>query len=103
MADIRSEVNGPAERLGIEIIEVRIRRADYPDATRESIYHPMKSERESEASEIRAQGPEQAQKIRVGAEKQRVPIGAEERTQIGRRSVWDRVGQVCRIKCAAAQ
>jgi len=81
MADIRSEVNGPAQRLGIEIIEVRIRRADYPDATRENIYNRMKSEREREAKEFRAQGYEQAQKIRADADKQRVIIVAEAQKQ----------------------
>lgn len=81
MADIRSEVNGSAERLGIEIIEVRIRRADYPDATRENIYNRMKSEREREAKEFRAQGFEQAQKIRADADKQRVIIVAEAQKQ----------------------
>jgi modulator of FtsH protease HflC len=77
MADMKAEVNGSAERLGIEIIEVRIRRADYPDATRENIYNRMKSEREREAKEFRAQGFEQAQKIRADADKQRVVIVAE--------------------------
>ncbi|GHD63693.1 protein HflC [Thalassobaculum fulvum] len=81
MADIRSEVNGPAQRLGIEIIEVRIRRADYPDETRENIYSRMKSEREREAREFRAQGFEQAQKIRADADKQRVIIVAESQKQ----------------------
>ena len=81
MAKIRSEVNGPAQRLGIEIIEVRLRRADYPDETRENIYNRMKSEREREAKEFRAQGFEQAQKIRADADKQRVVIVAEAQKQ----------------------
>jgi len=81
MSDIRSEVNSSAERLGIEIIEVRIRRADYPEATRENIYNRMKSEREREAKEFRAQGFEQAQKIRADADKQRVVIVAESQKQ----------------------
>ncbi len=81
MADIRSEVNGSAQRLGIEIIEVRIRRADYPEATRDNIYNRMKSEREREAKEFRAQGFEQAQKIRADADKQRVVIVAEAQKQ----------------------
>ncbi|MEQ8814574.1 MAG: protease modulator HflC [Thalassobaculum sp.] len=81
MANIRSEVNGPAQRLGIEIIEVRLRRADYPDETRENIYNRMKSEREREAKEFRAQGFEQAQKIRADADKQRVVIVAEAQKQ----------------------
>lgn len=81
MAEIRSEVNGPAQRLGIDIIEVRLRRADYPDATRENIYNRMKSEREREAKEFRAQGYEQAQKIRADADKQRVIVVAEAQKQ----------------------
>lgn len=81
MANIRSEVNGPAQRLGIEIIEVRLRRADYPDETRENIYNRMKSEREREAKEFRAQGFEQAQKIRADADKQRIVIVAEAQKQ----------------------
>lgn len=81
MSDIRGEVNSSAARLGIEIIEVRIRRADYPDATRENIYNRMKSEREREAKEFRAQGFEQAQKIRADADKQRVIIVAEAQKQ----------------------
>lgn len=81
MADMRAEVNGSAQRLGIEIIEVRIRRADYPEATRDNIYNRMKSEREREAKEFRAQGYEQAQKIRADADKQRVVIVAEAQKQ----------------------
>ena len=81
MAKIRSEVNGPAQRLGIEIIEVRLRRADYPEETRANIYNRLKSEREREAKEFRAQGFEQAQKIRADADKQRVVIVAEAQKQ----------------------
>lgn len=81
MANIKTEVNDSAQRLGVEIIEVRIRRADYPDATRENIYNRMKSEREREAKEFRAQGFEQAQKIRADADKQRVVIVAEAKKQ----------------------
>jgi membrane protease subunit HflC len=82
MTDIRSEVNATAaERFGVEIIEVRIRRADYPDATRQNIFDRMSSEREREAREFRAQGNEQAQKIRADADKQRTIIVAEAQKQ----------------------
>jgi len=82
MTDIRSEVNQTAaERFGVEIIEVRIRRADYPDATRQNIFDRMTSEREREAREFRAQGNEQAQKIRADADKQRTIIVAEAQKQ----------------------
>lgn len=81
MANIKSEVNDEAIRFGIEIIEVRIRRADYPDAIRENVYNRMNSEREREAREFRAQGNEQAQKIRADADKQRVVLVAEAQKQ----------------------
>lgn len=77
MTDIRAEVNESAKRFGMELIEVRIRRADYPDATRQNIFDRMTSEREREAREFRAQGNEQAQKIRADADKQRTIIVAE--------------------------
>lgn len=81
MSDIRSNVNEAASRLGIELIEVRVRRADFPEAVRDTTYNRMKSEREREAREFRAQGFEQAQKIRADAEKQRVIIVAEAQKQ----------------------
>lgn len=49
MADIRASVNEAASRLGIELVEVRVRRADFPEAVRETTYNRMKSEREREA------------------------------------------------------
>ena len=81
MTDIRREVNDSAQRFGTELIEVRIRRADYPDATRQNIFDRMSSEREREAREFRAQGSEQAQKIRADADKQRTVIVAEAQKQ----------------------
>ena len=69
--DIGLEVNDIIKRLGMEIIDVRIRRADYPEATSQNIFNRMRSEREQEAKEFRAQGAEEAQKIRSDAEKQK--------------------------------
>ena len=77
MASIKGEVNESASRLGMELIEVRIRRADYPDETRQNIYNRMISEREREAKQFRAEGSEQAQKIRADADRQRTVIVAE--------------------------
>ncbi len=77
MADIRQQVNAAVDRFGIEIIEVRLRRADYPKETSNNIYDRMKSEREQEAREFRAQGAEQAQQIRADADKQRTILVAE--------------------------
>ena len=78
---IREEVNLSAKSLGLEIIDVRIRRADYPDATSQNIFNRMKSEREQEAKEFRATGEEEAQKIRADADKTRTVMLAEARRE----------------------
>ena len=77
MADIRQQVNGEAQRFGIDVVDVRIRRADLPEETSQSIFARMRSEREREAAEFRAQGQEQAQQIRSRAERERTVIIAE--------------------------
>jgi len=74
---IGDEVNASVASLGIEIIDVRLRRADYPEATSQNIFNRMKSEREREAKEFRATGEEEAQKIRADAEKTRTVIISE--------------------------
>ena len=75
--NIRDQVNLKARTLGMEIIDVQIRRADYPEVTSQAIYARMISERERIAREFRATGEEEAQKIRATAEKQRVVTVAE--------------------------
>jgi len=57
MAIIQDGVNVEAEKFGIEIIDVRIKRADLPQANSEAIYKRMQTEREREAKEFRAKGP----------------------------------------------
>ena len=75
--NISDEVEQSVTSLGIEIIDVRLRRADYPESTSQNIFNRMKSEREREAKEFRATGEEEAQKIRADAEKTRTVIVAE--------------------------
>ena len=75
--DISGEVGSTIKKLGMEIIDVRIRRADYPEATSQNIFDRMKTEREQEAKEFRAEGAEEAQKIRAIAEKTKVVLVAE--------------------------
>jgi modulator of FtsH protease HflC len=77
MQNIQRQVDADAKRYGVEIVDVRIRRADLPEATSQSIYQRMRSEREREAAEFRAQGAEQAQQIRSRAERERTVILAE--------------------------
>ena len=60
---IKAEVAEKARPLGIEVDEVRFRRADLPFETSQAIYDRMKSERQREAKELRAQGFEWAQQI----------------------------------------
>ena len=57
------------DSFGIEIVDVRIKRADLPQANSEAIYARMQTERQREAKEFRAQGAEIAQKIRSTADK----------------------------------
>ena len=78
---IFQEVNQAASTLGIEMIDVRIKRADYPDQTSQAIYARMKSERDREAREFRGEGQEVAQQIRADADRQRVVIVATAQQQ----------------------
>ncbi len=77
MNQIRERVNDEAQALGVDVTDVRIRRADLPDETSQAIYARMKSEREREAREARAQGQELAQQIRSRADREKVVLLAE--------------------------
>jgi membrane protease subunit HflC len=77
MADILHEVGDQAKRFGIEIVDVRLRRADLPEQTSQAIYNRMKSERDREAKEARGQGQEQALQIRARADREKVVLLAE--------------------------
>jgi len=70
MAIIQDGVNAEAEKFGIEIIDVRIKRADLPQANSEAIYKRMQTEREREAKEFRAKGAEMAVTITSTADKE---------------------------------
>jgi membrane protease subunit HflC len=77
MRQIQTSVNRDAGRFGIKIVDVRIGRADFPDQISQAVYGRMKSEREREAAEFRAQGFEQSQRIRAGADREATVILAE--------------------------
>ena len=70
MASIQNDVNTEAENFGITIVDVRIKRADLPQANSEAIFKRMQTEREREAKEFRAQGAEIAAKITSTADKE---------------------------------
>jgi len=81
MKEIQKQANEAAKPLGIDVVDVRIRRADLPPETSQAIFKRMESERQREAAEARAQGQERAFEIRAGADRERVVISAEAQRQ----------------------
>ena len=81
MADISSAVKVDAAQIGVSVADVRIRRADLPLEVLQAINARMKTERERDAKEFRAQGQQQAQQIRAQADKARTIIIAEAEKQ----------------------
>jgi modulator of FtsH protease HflC len=77
MRVIRDQVNKEAQTLGVTVIDVRIKRADLPEANSEAIYRRMQTEREREATEIRSEGNAAANRIRATADRQATVIKAE--------------------------
>jgi membrane protease subunit HflC len=77
MNRIRDSANVEAAQFGIDIVDVRIKRADLPAENSQAIYLRMQTEREREAKELRAQGAELAQRIRSRADRERRVIIAE--------------------------
>jgi membrane protease subunit HflC len=77
LAAVRNEVSAEAEPLGLEIDEVLFHRADLPAETSQAIYDRMKSERQREAKELRAQGYEWAQQIQAKADHDRTVLMSE--------------------------
>ena len=77
MALIQQGVNNEAENFGIKIVDVRIKRADLPQANSDAIFRRMQTEREREAKEFRAKGAEMAVTITSTADKEVTVILAE--------------------------
>ena len=81
MALIKEGVNNEAKNFGITIVDVRIKRADLPQANSDAIYRRMQTEREREAKEFRAKGAEMAVTITSTADKEVTVILAESQKQ----------------------
>jgi membrane protease subunit HflC len=77
MDRIRIEVDKRAHELGVEIVDVRIRRADLPDQNSRAIFERMKTERQREATELRSKGSAESQRINSRAEADKAIIVAE--------------------------
>jgi membrane protease subunit HflC len=70
MARIRELVDHEATSYGIQVVDVRIRRADLPEQNSQAVYQRMQTERQREAAEFRAQGAQRAQEIRSRADRE---------------------------------
>lgn len=77
MRQIRDEVKVEAKPWGIDVVDVRIRRADLPPENNQAIYARMQSERQQQAAQYRAEGAEAAQTVRAKADRERTVILAE--------------------------
>jgi len=77
MIRIKDDFNTATANLGVEIVDVRIRRADLPAANSQAVFRRMQTEREREAAELRAQGAETAQRIRSRADRDVTVLLAE--------------------------
>ena len=77
MHQIRDEVSAQGKSFGIDVIDVRIRRADLPEENSQAIFARMVSERQQQAAQYRAEGAEAAQTVRANADRERTVILAE--------------------------
>jgi membrane protease subunit HflC len=77
MSRIREQLDREADQYGIQVVDVRIRRADLPEQNSLAVYKRMQTEREREAQEFRAQGGQKAQEIRSKADREATVIIAD--------------------------
>jgi membrane protease subunit HflC len=77
MEILRQKADREARQMGIEVLDVRIKRVDLPEEVSGSVYQRMEAERKRVANELRSQGAGAAEKIRADADKQREVIIAE--------------------------
>lgn len=81
MGRIRDQLGREARAYGIQVVDVRIRRADLPEQNSEAVYRRMQSERQREAAEFRAEGSQKAQAIRAEADRKATVIVAEAKSK----------------------
>ena len=77
MADVRRKADADMRAIGVQIIDVRLKRVDLPPEVSESVYRRMETERKRVANELRSQGAADAEKIKADADRQREVIIAE--------------------------
>ncbi len=81
MAQMRDELDRRARQFGIKVVDARIRRADLPLKNSEAVYARMKTERQREAAEFRAEGSQKSQEIKAKADRDVTVIVADANQQ----------------------
>jgi modulator of FtsH protease HflC len=77
VADVQKKADADMRAMGVEIIDVRLKRVDLPAEVSEAVYRRMETERKRVANELRSQGAAEAEKIKADADRQREVIVAE--------------------------
>ena len=77
MEAIRKDIDRRSNEIGVNVVDVKIRRADLPEANSQAVFRRMQTERQREATEIRAQGEEQARRIKSRADRDATVLVAE--------------------------
>ena len=77
MDEMRNKADLDARKIGVQIVDVRVKRVDLPNEVSESVYRRMEAERKRVANELRSEGSAEAEKIRADADRQREVIVAE--------------------------
>jgi len=77
MKRIATQVNQEGEEFGLQVIDVRMKRADLPEQNSKAVYDRMRAERQREAAEFRATGAAEANRIKATADRQATVIKAE--------------------------
>ncbi len=81
MSRIRDQAHQQARSLGVEIIDVRLRRTDLPEQNLQATFERMEAERQQEAADLRARGKERAQEIRATADREAVELVSDAERQ----------------------
>jgi membrane protease subunit HflC len=74
MEDMRVKADTDARKIGVEIVDVRLKRVELPNEVSEAVYRRMEAERKRVANELRSEGAAEAEKIRADADRQREVI-----------------------------
>jgi len=77
MEQMREKADLDARKIGVQIVDVRVKRVDFPPEVSESVYRRMEAERKRVANELRSEGSAEAEKLRADADRQREVIVAE--------------------------